>query len=95
MAKYKGKGKDKNGGDDYSSEEPQRPGKHHGGNPVKIHEDYVRRHLEGDVPATVEAYEKAREQFRRLPGAVQTPPTAVKQAPPKKRPDDESDEQKP
>ncbi|MFQ5668774.1 MAG: hypothetical protein ACE5I7_20430 [Candidatus Binatia bacterium] len=96
--KGKGKGRDKgrDKGGDKGGGEPQGPGKHHGGDPVKIHEEYVRHHVEGGAPATSEAYERAREQFRRLPGAVQTPPTDVKQEPPKPRPDDdESDEQKP
>jgi competence ComEA-like helix-hairpin-helix protein len=56
---------------------PVTPGKHHGGDPVRIHEEYVQHHLQGETPATTEAYERAHEQFRRLPGAVQRPPTEV------------------
>jgi competence ComEA-like helix-hairpin-helix protein len=62
------------------------PGKHHGGDPVRIHEDYLRHHLEGGGPATPEAYEHARLQFARLPGAVQRPPTEVKAAEPPTEP---------
>ena len=83
----KKKGTDNGGG------EPQKPGKHHGGDPVKIHEEFVKRHTGGGAPATPEAYEKARKQFRRLPGAVQRPPTEVKQEPPEPKPDDKKDEE--
>lgn len=65
------KGEKNDGGD-----EPQRPGKHHGGDPVEIHEEYVRRHLEGGEPATTDAYERALEQFQKLPGAVRRRPPA-------------------
>jgi hypothetical protein len=84
-----GKGKGENGdGDDG---EPQGPGKHHGGDPVRIHEDYVERHSGGGAPATPEAYEKAIEQFNRLPGAMRTP-TKTRPARPVPKPDDEGSE---
>jgi hypothetical protein len=47
------------------------------GDPVRIHEDYIRRHLEGGAPATREAYERAMEQWRKLPGAVVSTPRSV------------------
>jgi competence ComEA-like helix-hairpin-helix protein len=79
--------------DDGDGNPPLTPGKQHGGDPVRIHEEYVRHHLEGETPATTEAYERAHEQFRHLPGSVQRPPTEV--VPDERtedRPDDESDE---
>jgi competence ComEA-like helix-hairpin-helix protein len=55
---------------------PVRPGKQHGGNPVLIHEAFIEHHLAGETPATSETYERAREQFQRLPGATRKPPAA-------------------
>ena len=58
---------------------PQGPSKGHGGDPVRIYEDYVRRHLGGGEPAAPETYERdydrAAEQFNKLPGAVSVPST--------------------
>ena len=83
MAKDKGKGK--GGSDDYSNDEPQGPGEHAGVNAVRIHEAYVRRHLDGGAPATPEAYERAREQFRRLPGAIRVPRTGKSLSEPERK----------
>jgi hypothetical protein len=82
----KGKGEDGDGDDG----EPQGP-KHRGGDPVRIHEDYVRRHLGGGAPPTPEAYERAIEQFNRLPGAMRTP-TKTRPARPVPKSDDEGSE---
>jgi hypothetical protein len=38
--------------------------------PVKIHREYVERHLGGGSEASAETYANARAQWRRLPGAV-------------------------
>lgn len=79
MARRRNGGAGGNGGIDGGGygDDPQRPGRQHGGDPVAIHEAYVLRHLEGGAPASSEAYERARAQFRRLPGAVRVPATEV------------------
>lgn len=61
------------GGRGGKGDTPQGPGKHHGGDPVRIHEEYVKRHLEGGADATLEAYERAVDDFEKMPGAVRTP----------------------
>lgn len=106
VTRRKGRGKRGDGGNDGGEPqgpgknhggEQQGPGKHHGGDPVRIHEDYVRRHLGGGAPATIGAYERAAKQFQKLPGAVRRPSVDVTPAPsepsedekPEKRPDNE------
>lgn len=74
-------------------DEPQGPGTHHGGDPVRIHEDYVRHHMSGGDPATPEAYERAMEQFRRLPGAVRVRTPHLKPGPDKSEPEGEEPEE--
>ena len=88
MATGKPKGKGRNGDGGKNGGEPQSPGKHHGGNPVQIHEDYVRRHVGGGAPATIEAYERAAKQFQKLPGAARKPSVDVTRA----RPEPSEDE---
>ena len=58
-------------------EEPRPPGRDPDADPVKVHRDYVERHLGGGAPATPEAYARALRQWHELPGAVGTPPTEV------------------
>lgn len=72
--KGKGRGKGKEKGNEG---EEDSLGKHHGGNPVRIHEEYARMHLEGGEPATPETFERAAKQFHRLPGVVRTTATDV------------------
>jgi hypothetical protein len=91
-ARGTGKGKRENGDGEDGDGEPQGPGKHHGGDPVRIHEDYVQRHLGGGAPATPEAHERAIEQFNRLPGAMRVPTTRV--TPPRSSPKPDDDESK-
>jgi hypothetical protein len=67
-----GSGAGKSGGGDENP--PVRPGKQHGGDPVLLHEAYIEHHLAGETPATSEAYERAQEQFQRIPGATRRPP---------------------
>lgn len=86
--KTKGKGKGKKKGRGGEGEQ-HGPGKHHGGDPVKIHEEFIKRHVEGGAPATPEAYEQAIEQFSRLPGAVRTPVTDVNLIPSEQQPDED------
>jgi hypothetical protein len=59
--------------------------------PVRIHEEYVERHLGGGGPATNEAYEEAVQQWHDLPGAVTRPPAEVPREPqaPAEEPGDE------
>jgi competence ComEA-like helix-hairpin-helix protein len=73
-------------GTDDAENPPRRPGKQNGGNPVLIHQAFIEHHLEGGTPATPEAYERAREQFQRLPGATRRAADPV--------PDDASEEQR-
>ena len=61
----------------YGNQEPRGPGNPNA-DPQKIHRDYLERRLGGGAPATPEAYSRALEQWRKLPGAVSTPPTEVK-----------------
>jgi hypothetical protein len=88
----RGKGKDKGENGDGDDGERHGPSKRHGGDPVRIHEDYVQRHLGGGAPATPEAYERAIEQFNRLPGAMRTP-TRTRPAHPVPKPDDDKSDQ--
>lgn len=61
--------------------------------PVRIHEEYVERHLGGGGPATNEAYEEAVQQWHELPGAVIRPPAEVPRKPeaPAEEPGDEQE----
>lgn len=69
---------------------PARPGRDDA-DPVRIHEEYVQRHLGGGGPATNEAYEEAVQQWHELPGAVIRPPAEVPREPqaPAEEPGDE------
>ena len=89
MTKYKrkGNGGKSNGNGDYG--EPPETGEDQGADPVRIHQDYVQRHVGGGAPATTEAYERAVEQFNKLPGAIRTPPTRVIPARPTPEPDND------
>jgi hypothetical protein len=72
----RGGGRSGEGSDGDGDENPPvSPGKHHGGDPVRIHEAFIEQHLAGQTPATPEAYGRAREQFQRLPGATRKAPT--------------------
>lgn len=42
---------------------------------VEVHHAYLEHRLAGGAPATPAAYQKAFEQFRRLPGALRANPT--------------------
>jgi hypothetical protein len=42
--------------------------------------DITARRMAGGVPATPQAYAKALEQWRKLPGAVMSPPTDLRPA---------------
>jgi hypothetical protein len=48
--------------------------------PQRIHREYVERHLGGGGgrEATPDAYERAVEQWRRIPGAISRPPGEVR-----------------
>ena len=46
--------------------------------PVRIHREYVQRRIGGGAQPTPQAYERALEQWHRLPGAVRTPATEVR-----------------
>jgi hypothetical protein len=70
-------------------EEPRPPGRDPDADPVKVHRDYVERHLGGGAPATPEAYARALKQWHELPGAVGTPPTEVAGEEAEKPPADE------
>lgn len=81
------------GGKGYDGDgEPQSPGKKHGGDPVLIHEAYVRRHIEGGTEATIEAYERAAEQFQKLKGAVRRPIITRQKARPDEAEDDKTED---
>jgi hypothetical protein len=62
--------------------------------PVKIHREYVERHLQGGGPATPEAYEQALRQWHELPGAVSRPPAEVtgEPVPRPEQPEDETED---
>ncbi len=47
------------------------------GNPVRIHREYVERHVGGGQAPTSERYRDALEAWNCLPGAVRRPPVEV------------------
>lgn len=47
------------------------------GDPVRIHREYVERHVGGGQDPTSERYRDALEAWGRLPGAVRRPPVEV------------------
>lgn len=49
-----------------------------GADPQRIHREYVEQHFGGGEEPTPEAYERALEEWHRLPGAVQRPPAEVR-----------------
>ena len=68
-----------------SSETPKRPSRskkptlgNPGADPQRIHREYVEQHFGGGEEPTPEAYERALEEWHRLPGAVQRPPAEVR-----------------
>lgn len=46
--------------------------------PQRIHREYVERHFGGGEEPTPEAYERALEEWHRLPGAVQRPAAEIR-----------------
>lgn len=58
--------------------------------PVKIHREYVERRVGGGAPPTPDAYERAIEQWHKLPGSVSTPPTDIR---PERRPSGPEEEE--
>lgn len=50
---------------------------------VRIHEAYLQHRLGGGEAATPEAFQRAVEQFERLPGAVRTGPATSRPAQPR------------
>jgi hypothetical protein len=62
--------------------------------PVRIHREYVERRVGGGTEPTKEAYARALEQWRQLPGAVSTPPAELtgEDAAPSAEPDVEPEE---
>jgi hypothetical protein len=52
------------------------------GDAVRVHEAYIENRLGGGEPPGPEAYQRAIEQFERLPGAMRTTPSATPQAAP-------------
>jgi hypothetical protein len=46
--------------------------------PQRIHREYVERHFGGGEEPTSEAYERALEEWHRLPGAAQRPPAEIR-----------------
>jgi hypothetical protein len=74
----KGRDTGKAGGDSQPPEEEEQRGPGHpDADPVGIHQEFIERHLGGGAPATAEAYERAVEQWNKLPGAVRVPPTRL------------------
>lgn len=51
--------------------------------PVKIHREYVERHLGGAGSETPEAYAEALKQWHEIPGAVSRPPPELSGEPPR------------
>lgn len=70
--------KDKTTDNGYGNQEPPRGPGNPNSDPQRIHRDYLERRLGGGAAATPEAYARALEQWRKLPGAVSTPPTEIK-----------------
>lgn len=68
-----------------SNDTPKRPSRskkptlgNPGADPQRIHREYVEQHFGGGEEPTPEAYERALEEWHRLPGAVQRPPAEVR-----------------
>ena len=61
-------------------EEPE-PQRNPDADPVKLHRGYIERQLEGGAPATPEAYRRAVDQWRQLPGAVRVPASQLGELP--------------
>jgi hypothetical protein len=94
------KGRRKKNGDDGKGqgdaqppeEEEQRGPGHPDADPVRIHQEFIQRHLGGGEPATTEVYERAVEQWNELPGAVRVPPTRLPEDAPARNEDEEGEE---
>jgi|GEM_PF-2956667 len=61
------------------SEDRERPRRRRLGRDHLVHQQIVERRLGGGAPATPEAYAKALEEWKQLPGSVVRPPTDEKQ----------------
>jgi hypothetical protein len=68
-----------------SSDTPKGPGRRQkptlgnpDADPQRIHREYVERHFGGGEEPTPEAYERALEEWHRLPGAAQRPPAEIR-----------------
>jgi hypothetical protein len=77
----------------YAGENQQQKPRNPKADPVRIHEDFVNRRVGGGAPATREAYDRALEQWHRLPGAVATSPTEIR-GPDRDREQDKSETKK-
>jgi hypothetical protein len=72
-------------------EEPERPRHKPEGREHQVHKEILERRWRGGPEPTPEAYERALEQWKNLPGSVVRPPTDIRQPPDKKptKPPDE------
>jgi len=68
-----------------SSDTPKNPGRgrkptlgNPDADPQRIHREYLERHFGGGEEPTPEAYERALEQWQRIPGATQRPPAEIR-----------------
>jgi hypothetical protein len=61
-------------------EDQERPRRRRMGRDHPVHQQIVERRLGGGAPATPEAYAKALEEWKQLPGSVVRPPTDEKTA---------------
>jgi hypothetical protein len=86
----KGKPPGGEGGDGGGDEQGQPPG-NPDADPVRIHREYVERHVGGGGEPTPEAYTRAVEQWHRLPGAVTAPATELTGEEVTRKPEDDED----
>ena len=90
MAKPRSRGgKGDDGGDGHGNGDRQPPRRGNpDADPVRIHREYIERRLGGGEPANPAQYERAQQQWQKLPGAISRPPTTVRSD----TPDPEKDE---
>ena len=67
-------------------DQPKHPRARRDGKDRKVILDITARRMAGGAPATPQAYANALAQWRKLPGAVMSPPTDVRTVPPEPDP---------
>jgi hypothetical protein len=85
----KGPGDDGPGDDDGRQRGPGNPD----ADPVRIHREYIERHVGGGEGQTADRHARSVEQWNELPGAIRRPPTEIR--PEAESPDDSEQDEGP